>query len=160
MTRAFPALLLSALTGLAQAQPTDTRALVAADLEAVNGHFHGIAGFTIDREERLVVDLYDGGARYRQDVVYVEFLDPAAFAFSPEENVVMLKCTDEHGRCIDKELFKLNTISHTGRMNLPVPAGDPGGTQALALLGKLVRDKQMALRAPSAETDRRRSRSN
>jgi hypothetical protein len=146
MPRPLLSFLLFAVALGARAQHTDTHVLIAADLEAVNTHFAGLARFAIDKQDRLVVDLFQDGARYRQDVVYVEFLDPAAFAFVAEEQAVVLKCADGHARCIDKEILKLDTISHTGRTNLPLPANDADGAQALALLGKLVRDKQTELR--------------
>lgn len=146
--------------GTARTQYKHDQSLLLADLEAVNAHFEGLVRFTIDNRDRLVADLYDGGEHYRQDMAYVEFLDPGTFAFSPEEKLVMLKCTAEKGRCIDKEIFKLKSISHTGRMGLPLPASDPDGSQALVLLGKLVRDKQMALRGSGGETDRRGTRRN
>ena len=118
-----------------------------ADLAATNDLFKGQVRFKVDQKDRLIADFFDGSGHYRQDVVYLEFLAPDAFAYNAEEQVVMLRCTDAHAQCIDKELFKLNTIRHSGRMNLPVPAGDPEGAKAVKLLADLVRHAQASLTA-------------
>jgi len=118
-----------------------------ADLAAANDLFKGQVRFKVDQKDRLIADFFDGSGHYRQDVVYLEFLAPDAFAYNGEEQVVMLRCTDTNAQCIDKELFKLNTIRHSGRMNLPVPAGDPEGANAIKLLADLVRHAQAALTA-------------
>jgi len=118
-----------------------------ADLAAANDLFKGQVRFKVDQKDRLIADFFDGSGHYRQDVVYLEFLAPDAFAYNAEEQVVMLRCSDSHAQCIDKELFKLNTIRHSGRMILPVPAGDPEGAKAITLLADLVRHAQASLTA-------------
>ncbi|MBK8614513.1 MAG: hypothetical protein IPN85_13760 [Flavobacteriales bacterium] len=116
-------------------------------LVRVNELFGGQVRFKIDKRDRLVADFFDQSGHYRQDMVYLEFLAPEAFAFNAEEQVVMLRCADAHSQCIDKEVFKLNTIRHMGRMNLPLPAGDPDGSKAIAALSDLIRQAQAGLSA-------------
>lgn len=158
MTRHFT--LLSLLVGIhANAQyHIPAEQLIKADLAAVNTYFAGKVTFTIDRQDRLIADHFDATGRFREDVVYVEFLQPEAFAFTAEESSVMMKCTEDHARCIDKELFKTRTISHTGRMNLPVMDDDADGAHALALLNKLVVDEQALIHDGAGATDRRNPR--
>jgi hypothetical protein len=132
-------LLLCTLPALAQ----DT----AADLARVNDLFNGQVRFKIDKRDRLIADFFDATGHFRQDVVYVEFLAPEAFAFNADEQVVMLRCKDDQAQCIDKEVFKLNTIRHMGRMNLPLVPGDLEGKKAIEALTSLVRNAQAALTA-------------
>ncbi|HEX2617441.1 MAG TPA: hypothetical protein VHL57_07850 [Flavobacteriales bacterium] len=128
------------------------------DLQALNAHFQGTVVFSIDRDDRLIAELSDANGPYRRDMAYLEMLDPATFAYNAEEQVVMVRCSAEHAKCIDKELLKSGAIVPTGRMSLPVPPGDTDGAQALALLGKLVRDEQLALRGEGPGTKRKKSR--
>jgi uncharacterized protein YciU (UPF0263 family) len=118
-----------------------------SDLAGANALFDGVIRFKLDKDDRLIADFFDGSTHYRQDVVFVEYLAPETFAYNAEEQVVMLRCKDEQAQCIDKELFKLNTIRHTGRMNLPVPNGDPQGERSIAILADLVRHAQAAMAA-------------
>ncbi|MFT3885708.1 MAG: hypothetical protein QM724_09830 [Flavobacteriales bacterium] len=71
---------------------------------------------------------------------------------------MMVRCGQENAKCIDKELLRTGAIVPTGRMGLPVPPGDTDGAQALALLGKLVRDEQLALRGGGTGTKRSKTR--
>lgn len=118
-----------------------------AGLAQVNELFAGQVRFKIYKRDRLVADFFDQSGHYRQDVVYLEFLDTEAISFNAEEQVVMLRCADGHAQCIDKEVFKLNTIRHMGRMNLPLPAGDPDGSKAIAALALLIGQAQAAITA-------------
>lgn len=138
---------------------TGTRAQeTQAGLARVNELFGGQVRFKIDKRDRLVADFFDQSGHYRQDVVYVEFLAPKAFAFNAEEQVVMLRCADAHAQCIDKEVFKLNTIRHMGRMNLPLPASDPDGSKAITALADLIRQAQAELAAVETKsTDPRKN---
>lgn len=129
-----------------------------AGLARVNELFGGQVRFKIDKRDRLVADFFDQSGHYRQDVVYVEFLAPEAFAFNAAEQVVMLRCADAHAQCIDKEVFKLNTIRHMGRMNLPLPASDPDGSKAITALADLIRQAQAELAAVETKsTDPRKN---
>lgn len=150
-------LLTFALIGLLAT--TGTRAQeTQAGLARVNELFGGQVRFKIDKRDRLVADFFDQSGHYRQDVVYVEFLAPKAFAFNAEEQVVMLRCADAHAQCIDKEVFKLNTIRHMGRMNLPLPADDPDGSKAITALADLIRQAQAELAAVETKsTDPRKN---
>ena len=132
----------------------------AEDLRSLDDLFAGTVKFRIDRDERLVADLFDEGGHYREDVVYIEYLDPEAFIFSPEESAVVLKCGDANPQCIEKEVFKSNVIRHTGRSTLPVPPGDPEGARAIELLRQLVRGVQLAQAERTNETPGRPKRKN
>ncbi|MCB9170168.1 MAG: hypothetical protein H6594_07450 [Flavobacteriales bacterium] len=127
------------------------------DLAVLNDLYAGSVKFRIDRDDRLIADLFDDSGHFREDAVYIEFLDPDLFAFSPEENAVVLKCRDDQGQCIEKEVFKLNVIRRTGRSALPAPADDASGRKAIALLQQLVRGVQLAR---TSETDETRARPN
>jgi hypothetical protein len=130
-----------------------------SDLTRANALFDGSIRFKVDKDDRLVADFFDGATHYRQDVVYIEYLAPETFAYNAEEQVVMLRCKDEQAQCIDKELFQLNTVRHTGRMNLPVPAGDPHGERSIAIMADLVRHAQAAMAAmheTKSATERRK----
>jgi len=154
----------------AQEKPAQTVAPlpdIAEDITALNGHFRDVAAFKIDRDDRLVTDYFDHGARYREDVAYLEFLNAGGVSFNPEENTVMVKCSEEKsldgrssGKCIDKEVMKNGAISQTGRMNLPVPAGDANGAKAIILLGNLLRDSQLVQRSEADATNPKRKRKN
>lgn len=106
-------------------------------LAAVNTVFAGSVQMQIDRQDRLVIDYFEGSNRFRQDVVPVIHLD-SAIAFSREEDAVVVPCLAAHGQCIDKEIIKLNTIRPTGRSNLPRPPNDPEGARAIAALKALI----------------------
>ncbi len=115
---------------------------VAADLSALNAHYHGLASFRIDKRDRLVADYMQDGSPYRTDIAYFDFLDASTCSYNAEEKTLMLQCQDERSKCIDKEIHKTRVISPTGRMNLPIPSGDEQGAKARTLLAKLVEDKQ------------------
>ena len=150
-------LLLFGTIGLLATGPTHAQG-TQAGLARVNELFGGQVRFKIDKRDRLVADFFDQSGHYRQDVVYLEFLAPEAFAFNAEEQVVMLRCADAHAQCIDKEVFKLNTIRHMGRMNLPLPPDDPEGSKAIAALADLIRKAQAELAA--VETNKADQRKN
>lgn len=128
--RLISLLVLAAAQELA-AQTVDER------LAAVNTVFAGSVRMQLDRQDRLVIDYYEGNNRFRQDVVPVTHLD-SVITFSQEEDAVVIPCLAVHGQCIDKEIIKLNTIRPTGRANLPRPMNDPEGTRAIAALKALV----------------------
>lgn len=141
----FPLLLLAALPASAQ-----------DELKALNDHFHGTVVFSIDRRDRLVAELHDGSGVFRRDAAYLDQLDPALFAYSPEEQVVMVRCQDAEGKCIEKELLKTGAIVPTGRMNLPVPEGDANGAKAIELLVRLVQAELADMNGTGSGTKRRK----
>jgi hypothetical protein len=163
---ALPLLALFALG--AQAQDTDQAirsaedlaATVTNDLASLNAHFAGQARFKLDKRDRLVTEYLSNGVVVRTDVVYIDFLDAASCAFNPEEGTVMLQCQDPRSKCIEKQVQKSGVVSPTGRMNLPIPAGDADGAKARALLMKLVEDKQSEELTRLAETNTRERRKN
>ena len=57
----------------------------------------------------------------RQDVVYIEFLDSTAVRWSEQERAVEMACAEAHGQCIDKEIFHLGTVRHTGEARFRFP---------------------------------------
>lgn len=134
------------------------QATVTNDLTALNTHYQGLVAFKIDKRDRLVADYLEGGSPYRTDVAYFDFLDATACAYNAEEKTVTLQCQDERSKCIDKEIHKTRIISPTGRMNLPIPAGDANGEKARALISKLVEDKQNEQLTRLAEVNTRGDR--
>ncbi len=138
----------------------DLAATVSTDLASLNEHFAGQARFKLDKRDRLVAEYLNNGVAVRTDMVYIAFLDAASCAFNIEEGTVMLQCQDPRSKCIDKQVQKSGVISPTGRMNLPIPAGDAEGAKARALLIKLVEDKQSEELTRLAETNTRERRKN
>lgn len=130
-------------------------ALVKADLKALDAHFQGLVHFDVDREDRLVVDLFNNGQQVRRDMVYLEFLDTTAIAYNEEEGLLLLRCNNEHAQCIDKEVMKTGAVSRTGRSGFPAPNGDDKGEKAIALLRRLVRDGLAAMPAKGTGNKRR-----
>lgn len=121
---------------------------VDASLAEANALFEGHVKFRIDRDYRFIADIYGEQGLVRQDVAYVEFLDATAVSYSDEEQAVVIKCQAAEAQCIDKEIFKLNTIRHTGRSVLQIAPGSKDA--ALAALSKLIRAGQEALAAERA----------
>ncbi len=148
-TAIVPALL---FTLLASAQPE------VAPLGELNTLYDGAVRFRVDREDRLIVDLFDESGHIRQDVAYIEHLAADGFRFSTEEAVVVMGCGADNPNCISKEVFRMNVIRHTGRSIVPLAAGDPGGTRAIALLSALVAGSQEAIARRDAETHARPQR--
>ena len=124
------------------AQNTDTH------LSTVNDLFAGGVKFRIDNNDRFIADVFGDQGLVRQDIAYVEFLDPEAISYSDEEGAVVLKCKDSEAQCIDKEIFKLNTIRHTGRSTLRIAPQKKEA--AMAALSALIRSAQEAQAAERA----------
>lgn len=118
---------------------TDPLRSIAQDLQALNELHQGRLKFRVDKEDRLVIDHFDGSGHFRQDLVYIEFLDTATFVFDTDEQAIMLACRIDQANCMGKELFRMNTIRRTGRANLPTVASDPEGAHTIALLRSIVR---------------------
>ncbi|MEO8590535.1 MAG: hypothetical protein ABI432_14255 [Flavobacteriales bacterium] len=135
--------------------PTLWSQTVDERIAAVNAVFGGAVHMKMDKQQRLVIDFFDGSNRFRQDLVLLVQLDTLAVAFSPEEDAVVIGCLAAHGQCIDKEIFKLNAIRRTGRSNLPRPPQDPGGEQAMAALKDLITTAQEQLATVPNETRER-----
>lgn len=127
-------------------------------LQELNALYNGSVRFKIDQEDRLVADLFDHTGHFRQDVVYIEFLDPNGFKFSEEESAVVMTCASDHANCIEKEVFRMNVIRHTGRSVFPAAAGDADGAKAIGLLAALVSEAQQEIARKAAETHARPQR--
>lgn len=130
----------------------------ADELAAVNSTFSGSVVFKIDKKQQLVMDFFDAGGRFRQDIATVEELDPDAISFSPEENAVVLKCRADKEKCMTKEIFKLDVVRLSSRSTLPRPGSDVAGEAAIAQLKALLLASENALMAFPGETTTRRSR--
>ncbi|MBX2972958.1 MAG: hypothetical protein KF797_07640 [Flavobacteriales bacterium] len=126
--RAIPIALL--LLGTAHAQSPDLRPL--------NDAFAGMVTFKMDKQARLVLDHYDQGNRFRQDVLRLEDLAPDAILFSAEEDGIVLKCLPDKAQCISKEIFKLDVVRLTSRVTIPRPPQDVEGSTSIQLLRDLV----------------------
>lgn len=120
---------------------------IDSDLGALNALYTRQVRFKIDKQHRLVADFFDASGHYRQDMVYVEFLHADSIRYTPAEQAVTMRCRQGQDKCFDKEIFKLNSIRSSGRMNLPLVPGDAEGTQAIAALATLVRHAQEQLMA-------------
>jgi len=149
MRHTLPLLLTLLTAPVLCAQTLDER------IASVNAVFAGGVQFRMDKQHRLVIDVYKGSDRSRQDLVAPEKLDALSVSFSPEEDAVVIGCLAAHGHCIDKEIFKLNTIRHTGRSNLPRPPDDVNGERAIGALKELIITAQEALATTPDETRER-----
>lgn len=94
------------------------------DLAGLNKAFGEGVKLRLDKEDRLVADHRDGSGLFRQDMAYLTRLDTNSIAYSEEEQAIVVKCSGAFPQCIEKEIFKMNTISHTNRMNLPLQADE------------------------------------
>jgi hypothetical protein len=108
------------------------------DLGPLNAAFAGSVTFKVDKHDRLVMDHYDQGSRFRQDVVPLEQIDPALITFSAEEDAIALKCKSDKGQCFSKEIFKLDVVRLSSRITLPRPPQDEHGTGAISLFQELL----------------------
>jgi hypothetical protein len=115
---------------------------VDAHLTTANEIFNGKVKFRIDRDDRLIADLFTDQGLVRQDVAYVEFLSPDSIFYSEAEQAVVMKCKAGEAQCIDKEIFKLNAIRHTGRSTFPI--GPEKKQEAIAALAAVIRSAQEA----------------
>lgn len=127
------------------------------ELARVRSAFGPTYRFEVDRQDRLVIDLLRDGRPARQDVVYLEFLDTAGVRWSEAERSVELSCLDARGQCIDKEIYHLGTVRHTGRSALPLPEGR-AADEAVEALRELIVAGRDRVRAHDLETHRRPSR--
>ncbi|MFZ1687450.1 MAG: hypothetical protein WAU70_08520 [Flavobacteriales bacterium] len=139
MTRSLFWATITLVSVAGQAQTVDQ------DMAIANELFAGRVKFHIDREDRLIADIFGEQGLVRQDVAYVDMLDPAAVGYSDEEQAVVLKCKATEAQCIDKEIFKLNAIRHTGRSVLQIAPDKKDG--AIAALSALIRSAQEAMAA-------------
>lgn len=123
------------------------------DLSALNTAYSGVLTFKLDKSHRLVIDHFDEGQRFRQDLVALEDIDPEQATYSVEERAIALKCKAHKAQCFTKEIFKLDVVRKTSRLTIPVIEDDPEGQRGLALLGAMLRDTDVA--DHSAETNDR-----
>ena len=96
------------------AQSNDTK----AQLNELNGQYAGTYRFLVNNEDQLEIDFYNNSGHFRQDVVYLDFLDPEMVTFNSEEKAVAIRCSTEGEKCIDKEIFKLDVIRRSSRINI------------------------------------------
>lgn len=121
----------------------------------LSDHFHGTARFTVDKQERLVVDLFERNEAVRRDMVSLDQLD-SIVQFSSEERMIMLQCKSGQDGCVDKEMIRSGAISRTGRITIPVPGNDPDGTRSIDILQRFIRSKA-AIRPTVPSGTRKRS---
>ncbi len=129
-------------------------------LGRLNKAFNGQVVFALDRQDRLTADHMQDRQHIRQDVVYVEFLDADKVEWNSAERSIVLLCAEAHPQCIDKEIFKLNTVRHTGRCPIAWPGDEDLAEQVIADLREVIREGQAAAasRSGTAETKSAASR--
>jgi hypothetical protein len=108
--------------------------------------------FKIDKRERLVMDFFDAGTRFRQDIAPLSDLDPELVSYSAEEDGVVLKCREDKAQCISKEIFKLDVLRTTSRVTIPRPEDDLEGVKAISFLQELTHTRQGSMVHVPAET--------
>jgi len=107
-----------------------------------NAAFAGVVEFKVDLRDRLIMDCFDQGERYRQDIAAVKELDVDSIFWSPGEESIVLKCIPGKTKCFSKEVFKLDMVRLTARSNIPCPNGDAEGEKAIVVLKELIRTAQ------------------
>lgn len=130
------------------------------DLGPLNNAYTGLVTFKVDQHQQLVLDLYDQGSRFRQDLVRPAYLDPEAITYSAEEDAIALKCLPSKAQCISKEIFKLDVVRATSRVTIPKPGDDPDGARTIAQLREIILQAQRSQDQAGAETPHERVRKN
>lgn len=130
------------------------------DLGPLNSAFNGSVIFKVDKHGRLVMDHYDQGSRFRQDVVPMEHIDPGLISFSSEEDAIALKCKADKGQCFSKEIFKLDVVRLSSRITVPRPSQDGSGAHTIALFQELLAPREATIAPIASETSEAPSRKN
>jgi len=115
------------------AQSNDAKSI----LNELNGQYDGKYRFSVNGEGQLEIDFFNSSGHFRKDIVYLDFLDPEMVTYNSEEKAVAIRCSEAGEKCIDKEIFKLDVIRHSSRINLK----EDSSTQAeetMALLQKII----------------------
>lgn len=128
------------------------------DLAPLNNAFAGKVIFKMDKQARLVLDHYDQGIRFRQDILRLDDLAPDAILYAAEEDGIALKCLPDKAQCISKEIFKLDVVRLTSRVTIPRPPQDTEGSASIQLLRDLALSNQAVGEKPRDETPTKSSR--
>ena len=115
------------------AQSNDTKVL----LNELNGQYAGTYRFSVNGEDQLEIDFFNSSGHFRQDVVYLDFLDAEMVTYNSEEKAVAIRCSNAGEKCIDKEIFKLDVIRHSSRINLKEESSAQA-ENTMALLQKII----------------------
>ena len=92
--------------------------LVHNSCKELNTLYAGSYRFHVNNEQQLEVEFYNSSGNFRQDMVYLDFLDPEMVTYNSEENAVSIRCAESDNKCIDKEIYKLDVVKHSSRINL------------------------------------------
>lgn len=106
-------------------------------LNELNGSNAGSYRFSVNGDQQLEIDFFNGSVHFRQDVVYLDFLDPEMVTYNFGEKAVAIRCSNANEKCIDKEIFKLDAIRRSSRIHLK----EENSVQAentMALLKKII----------------------
>lgn len=114
-------------------------------LAEANAAFAGAVQFKVDLRDRLIMDCFDDGERYRQDIALLKELNVDSIFWSEGEEAIVLNCIAGKTKCFSKEVFKLDMVRLTARSNIPTPPSDPKGEQAIVVLKGLIRTAQAEL---------------
>lgn len=125
---------------------------------AVNDAFDGRVRLAIDKDDQLVVDHHNATGMFRQDVAYLDQLDPGGIAWSAEEGAILLRCLPTREKCIAKEIFKTGAISPTGRMTLRFEGDEAARERTMAALAAWITAEQARIAQREAETNTRPQR--
>ena len=109
---------------------------IGVALNELNGAYSGAYRFSVNKEKQLVVDFFNGSGHFRTDLVYLDFLDPEKVSYNAEEKAVAIRCGSEE-KCIDKEIFKLDVVRHSSRINLK-EASASQAEQSMALIRQII----------------------
>lgn len=142
--RTYMSALLFLATTVAHAQ-TVVLAPMPVSLDELNAAFGGSVKFKLNGKGQLIADHFDANGRFRQDVMMVEHLDPASVAWIAEESAIVVKCGGSDPQCIDKEVFKLGSIKHTGRSNMALAGNEQDRQRAVDALRNVIQEEQRNL---------------
>ena len=115
------------------AQSNDAKSI----LNELNDQYDGTYRFSVNDEDQLEIDFFNSSGHFRQDVVYLDFLDPEMVIYNSEEKAVAIRCAQEGDKCIDKEIYKLDIIRHSSRINLKEESSAQA-ENTMALLKKII----------------------
>lgn len=131
----------------------------------LNGIYAGTYRFHVNGEGQLEVEFYNEDGNFRQDMVYIDFLSPEKITYNAEEQAVSIRCAEKGEKCIDKEIFKLDVVRQSSRINIKqADAGEAAKTIDL-LIGLVeshrafeeeMSDRKGELKRGKGETRRRR----
>ncbi len=106
-------------------------------INELNGLYANTYRFSINSEKQLEVAFYNSSGHFRNDVVYLDFLDPEMIVYNTQEKAISIRCNNVQEKCIDKELFKLDVVRQSSRINIKEENANQAN-EVIVLLRKII----------------------